>query len=114
MSVEGAVPNADGAQIDPKKVIEYALSPEHPVGRNKARVFEAALGFNQANAAELFRQLQAGVADAVAQPGKVDQFGARYTTDIPVVGPKDLGIVRTGWIVTPGSDVPIPTTMFVK
>ena len=90
------------------------MNPEHPVGGNKAKVFEAALGFNQANAAELIRQLQDGVTKIAAQPGKVDQFGARYTVDISVVGPKGSGIVRTGWIIKAGSGVPILTTMFVK
>ena len=66
MAVEGAVPNADRAQIDPRKAIEYALNPGHPVGGNKARVFAAALGFNPLNAAELIRQLQEGVAETVA------------------------------------------------
>ena len=113
-AVEGAVPNADKAQIDPRKATEYALNPEHPVGGNKARVFDSALGFNQANAADLIRQLQEGVTRIPAQPGKADQFGGRYTVDIPVVGPKGLGIVRTGWIVRPGSDTPVLTTMFVK
>ena len=84
------------------------------VGRNKAKVFEAVLGFNQANAGELLRQLREGVSKVAAQPGKFDAFGARFTADIPVIGPKGSGVVRTGWIIKPGSDVPILTTMFVK
>lgn len=106
--------NAERAVIDMKKVEEYALNPDHPVGGNKAKVFESALGFNRSNMRDLLDQIRAGVRTAVARPGAVDQYGARFTVDIDVVGPKGSGAVRTGWILTPGSDVPRLTTMFVK
>ena len=35
--------------IDPRKLTEYALNPDNPVGRHKARVFEQALGFTKDN-----------------------------------------------------------------
>lgn len=41
------LPNVDLAVVDPAKVRDYLLSPEHPIGRGKARCF-AALGFRQA------------------------------------------------------------------
>lgn len=31
--------------IDPNKLIDYALNPNHPEGKHKARVFETALGY---------------------------------------------------------------------
>jgi len=40
------LPNADRVRIDERKVRGYLLSPSHPVGRFKARVF-AALGFGE-------------------------------------------------------------------
>jgi filamentous hemagglutinin len=43
-----------------------------------------------------------------------DQFGARFTVDIPVVGPRASGVVRTGWIYKAGSSAPELTTLFVK
>ena len=36
------LPNADAATVDDAKVRDYLLSPEHPVGRFKARVFRSA------------------------------------------------------------------------
>jgi hypothetical protein len=104
---------ADRAVIDPRKLTEYALNPSHPVGGNKARVFEK-LGFNQGNAGELMQQLRTGVMENTPIPGKVDQFGARFTVDIPVVGPAGNGVVRTGWIYKTGSNTPELTTLFVK
>ena len=98
--VEGAasLAGANRAFIDQRKLTEYALNPKHPTGGNKARVFESALGFNQNNAAALLAQLRSGVMNNTPILGRVDQFGARYTVDISVVGPAGAGVVRTGWI----------------
>ena len=40
---ENLLPNLEKATIDPRKLTEYALNPEHPVGGNKAKVFESTL-----------------------------------------------------------------------
>jgi filamentous hemagglutinin len=37
--------NAHRAVVGARKIVDYALNPNHPVGRHKARVFAAALGF---------------------------------------------------------------------
>ena len=105
---------ANQAVIDPRKLTEYALNPAHPVGGNKARVFESALGFTKDNADDLMRQLQQGVVNHPAIPGKVNEFGTRFTVDIPVTGPRGSGVVRSGWIYKPGSNTPELTTIFVK
>lgn len=105
---------ANRAKIDPRKLIEYALNPNHPSGVNKAKVFESALGFNQSNAGGLLQQLLRGVMTNTPTAGKVDNFGARFTVDIPVRGPSGNGVVRTGWIYRVGSDIPELTTLFVR
>ena len=68
--------NADQAIIDPRKLTDYALNPDHPTGGNKAKVFESALGITQANAEVLLEQIQQGVANQPPVPGKVDQFSS--------------------------------------
>jgi filamentous hemagglutinin len=105
---------ADRAIIDPRKLTGYALNPSHPVGANKARVFQSALGFTTNNADELIAQLMAGLKSSPAVAGKVDQYGARFTVDIHVTGPSGSGTVRTGWIYKVGSDTPELTTLYVK
>ena len=105
---------ANRAVIDPRKLTEYALNPNHPVGGNKAKVFESVLGFNQSNASTLMTQLQKGVMNVTPIAGKSDKFGTRFTLDIPVTGPLGSGTVRTGWIYKPGSNTPELTTLFVK
>ena len=106
--------NAEKAVIDPRKLTEYALNHAHPVGGNKAIVFESALGFNQSNADSLLKQIQQGVVNHSPVAGTVDKFGARFTVDIPVIGPTGNGVVRTGWIFKGESEIPELTTLFVK
>lgn len=103
------------ATINPNKLTGYALNPEHPVGSNKAKVFENALEYNQSNADGLMKQIYEKLPQNEAILGKIDQYGQRYTVDIPITGPNGNTVnVRTGWIIKTGSDVPELTTIFVK
>ncbi|PPK71141.1 hypothetical protein V5P93_003004 [Actinokineospora auranticolor] len=108
------VKGAESATIDSRKLTEYALNPDHPVGGNKARVFESALGFNLSNADDLMNQLKRGVLENPAVAGKADQYGSRCTVEIPVVGPKGNGRVVTGWMVPANGGPTTSNTLFVK
>jgi hypothetical protein len=44
------LPNAERAVIDIVKLTDYYLSPDHPRGRHKARVFASALGMTASEA----------------------------------------------------------------
>ena len=103
------------AIIDPRKLTDYALNPNHPVGGNKAKVFESALGYNQSNASQLMKQIQKNLANTPTTLGKVDQYGQRYTVDMLIKGPNGkTATVRTGWIIKSDSNIPEMTTLFVK
>lgn len=111
----GRLINAEKAVIDPNKVTSYALNTTHPVGGNKAKVFESALGYNQTNAGALIAKVQEGAKLYPAQLGKADKFGQRITIDMPITGPNgNTATVRTGWIYDPGSSTPRMTTLYVK
>ncbi|WP_196492163.1 DUF6883 domain-containing protein, partial [Pseudomonas fluorescens] len=111
----GRLVNAEKAVIDPSKVTSYALNTAHPVGGNKAKVFESALGYNQTNAASLITKVQEGAALYPAKLGASDKFGQRITIDMPITGPNgNTATVRTGWIYDPGSATPRMTTLYVK
>ena len=113
--VKGALPNAENAVIDANKITGYALDFAHPVGGNKAVVFDLALGYNQSNTGELIAKVQEGVRTNPATLGKADQFGQRFTVDMPITGPNSNTVmVRTGWIFDPGSTIPRLTTIYVK
>jgi filamentous hemagglutinin len=104
---------APRAEIGVRKLLGYALNPAHERGGGKARVFATALGFGLSNYEGLLDQLRRGAMAARARPGRVDEFGARYIVDIPVVGPRGRAVVRTAWIYYPGSLVPRLITLYV-
>jgi len=116
---EGAgdlLPNVEKVTVDTRKVTEYALNPNNTSGgANKARVFESALGYNQSNSSHLMQQIQVKLPTSKAVLGVADKYGQRFTVDITVTGPNGkTAIVRTGWILEPGSEVPRMTTIYVK
>jgi len=118
-SVEGTgsnLPNVDKVTIDSRKVTDYALNPKNlSGGADKAKVFDSALGYNQSNAGQLMEQIKTKLPSSEAVLGKLDQYGQRFTVDIPITGPNgNTAIVRTGWILELGADVPRMTTLFVK
>ena len=114
-TVENTLPNLDKAVINPNKLTGYALNPEHPVGGNKAKVFESALGYNKSNADDLIQQVYEKLPQNEAILGTLDQYDQRYTVNMPITGPNGNTVnVRTGWIIKTGSDAPELTTIYVK
>jgi len=113
--LKNPLPNLENANINPKKLTEYALNPAHPVGGNKAKVFESTLGYNQSNADDLMKKVYSKLNESEAVVGKLDQYGQRYTVDMNITGPNGSSkIVRTGWIIKLGSTIPELTTIYVK
>ena len=95
--MDNVIPNIERAIINPRKLYEYALNPKHPIGRNKAKVFENALGYNQSNTDDLIRQIYEKLPNSKVLLGKVDEYGQRYTIDINIIGPNDnMVTVRIG------------------
>jgi filamentous hemagglutinin len=60
------------------------------------------------NAEDLIAQIREGVMKRQPVPGKVDQYGSRFTGVVPV--PKGSGVVRTGWIFDRGLTPRLTTT----
>ncbi|MEU1803022.1 DUF6883 domain-containing protein [Streptomyces sp. NPDC019937] len=92
-------PDFRDAAFDDRKLTEYALNPEHPVGKNKARVIKSRTGLGQEDAAEVKRQIMDQVQRGGAQPGKGDQYGQRWIRDVELSGSNGSMTVRTAWIV---------------
>ncbi len=111
---ETPLPNFDKAEINPKKLTDYALNPDHPVGGNKARVFKSALGYDKNNAGELIEQIYSKLPESEAVMGKLDQYGQRYTVDMSITGVNgNTATVRTGWIVKTECEIPSLTTLYI-
>jgi hypothetical protein len=51
--------NARQAIVDERKLIAYLLDPSHPRGRDKARIFKSALGYDRASGMGLIDQIRA-------------------------------------------------------
>ena len=107
------IPNADRAFIDPRKLAEYSLSPEHPVGGHKAILFERVLGITAEHAEELREILFHVAARASAAAGRLDEFGQRYTIDFTLCTTIGTTSMHSAWIVRPTEDFPRLTTCFV-
>ena len=106
---------AGSVRIDPRKLTQYALDADSPIGKHKAVLFERLLGFTKENHAALLGQLAEGAMQADVTLHSEDSFGARYTADIPVKGTEERhAVVRTGWIIPPGSREAHLATLYVK
>lgn len=101
--------------IPPRKLTDYALNLENPVGRDKAVIFQRLLGFTQDNYELLLVQISEQALDNEAVLGRNDEHGQRYTVDLEIIGIEgQREIVRTGWIVEPESNVARLVTLYVR
>jgi len=96
-------PDLANGEIHPNKIAGYAMNPDHPVGGHKYRVIHSVTGLDVGDAAKVEEQIRAGVRNATPDLGKADEFGQRWTVDLPLSGPKGTITVRTAWIVDAGS-----------
>ena len=80
------LPNADRAQIDPDKLRGYLLSSTHPIGRFKARFFNA-LGFSADTWQELEQAFRIQHLTQDAQLADTTKEGQKYTIRAILIGP---------------------------
>jgi hypothetical protein len=102
----GEKPRFENVEIDQRKISEYVMNAEHPHGQHKFRVINSATGLTAKDADQIETQIRDGVKNGTPVAGKNDQYGQRWSVDIPVTGPAGTMTVRTAWIVEPGSDQP--------
>lgn len=106
------LPNADQAVIDRRKLTDYALSPEHPVGRFKSAFF-ASLGFTARNWEKLDLELRKLVLWSTAELGELTRFGQKYVVRGRITGPQGrTAEVLTVWIILKGEQVPRLVTAY--
>lgn len=113
-----ALPGADRAEIPREKLCDYALCPDHPDGRHKARVFQSALGISRWDWEHLRDQIAEGVKTAtVSEVRRRTTFGFLYGVPILVEGLNgETHEVVTAWIVDEEEDDGAPrlTTAYVN
>jgi hypothetical protein len=100
------LPNGDHAILDPRKLTDYSLNPDHDDGKHKAWLFQTVLGITQDNYRLLLDALREAAARADVVIGKQDKYGQRYVVDFEFAGPGGKAVVRSAWIIRAGEDVP--------
>jgi Domain of unknown function (DUF6883) len=105
--------HADRAILDLDKIEDYCLSPAHPRGRHKARVFREALGLGRSDAEWLRQALLDGLSEQEAAELANDNYGTRWRVDIPVTRQNRRAVVRTIWIVRSSEREPRFVTCWV-
>lgn len=107
------LPNAARAVVDMRKLRDYCLDPNSPKGRDKARVFKAALGLTRNDAGFLRDALLSAALGQDCQVGEADDYGQRYTLIFLLETAAGRCQVRSGWIVRHDEDFPRLTTCYV-
>ena len=110
------LPGWERAEIPRDKLVRYVLNPEHPRGRDKARVFRAVLGIGQEDADylhdELVRALAEGRVSAM-RPGYGG--GTQYEVPLTIRGLNGVEqTVTSAWYFPPGSDAPRLVTLYMR
>jgi SPP1 gp7 family putative phage head morphogenesis protein len=91
--------NVDRARFAASKLTNYSMDPTSPRGRDKARVWQAALGMDKGHAQEVERQIMARLAELPAVKSDADEYGERYSVFVPVTGPNGRTVdVLSAWI----------------
>jgi|SRR4051794_40650979 hypothetical protein len=107
------LPGGDQAIIDPRKVIDYCLNPDHEDGQHKARLFASILGLTINHADQLLRALRTAAATEKAVMSKQDKYGQRYLVDFEFRGQAATATIRSAWIIRPDETVPRLVTCYI-
>lgn len=107
------LPHGDRAVLGIRKIEDYCLSPAHPRGRHKARVFRKALDVGRGDAAWLRDVLLEAARDGEASQLAADAWGSRWRVDVTIGRHGKRAVVRTIWIVRTGENVPRFVTCWV-
>lgn len=78
------LPHSDEAVLDIRKIEDYCLSPSHPRGRHKARVFREALGLQRSDGVWLRDILLEAARSSEASPISIDPWGTYWRFDATV------------------------------
>jgi len=107
------LPRAEEAVVDPRKLRDYCLNPNHPGGKHKARVFRSALGLTRGDGPELREAILQAAQQQEAQPTRTDSYGIRYVLDFEMSTSHGHATVRSTWIVRSDEAFPRLTSCYV-
>jgi len=108
------LPNAELAYVPMEKLVNYALSKNHPVGKHKAVVFETVLGITAEDAEFLRDKILEAVLVNDAAPTRRDVFGSRFQVEFDLERDGRVACIITAWILETDEISPRMTTCYIK
>lgn len=109
-----ALPNFPDAVIPRQKLVNYLLDPLHKEGQHKARVFKAALDFDQSSWEQLAQAILAELPYYPATFGSEGKWGKKYEVTLPITGRNERTVdVLTVWIIRLETNFPTFVTALV-
>jgi hypothetical protein len=106
------LPNGDRAIVDERKLRDYCLSPTHPYGKHKAKLFKRILGITHNHSDILHAALLKAAADLDATATRDNGFGQLYEMTFEMTGPTETAPVLCVWITLRGEDFPRLVTCY--
>jgi hypothetical protein len=114
MSIDRALSSADRADVEPEKVRDYLLSPEHPIGQFKAMFFRA-LGYQRDRWQVLHAALVQAARTGVVETAVNTPYGRKYELSGTLEGPAGRSAEITSiWIVRADGDNPRFVTAYPR
>jgi len=108
------LPNGRAAIVEDAKITGYLLNPAHPVGGNKAKLFNALLGIDLTNSAVLKDALLTAARDGEANLGRTSHHGEKYELRFQMTGQRGTYTILSVWIVPAGLDEPRLVTAYIE
>ena len=100
------IPNSDRAVIEPSKLTDYLLNPEHKRGGAKARLL-IQFGYSSENCQQLETDIRNFHLSADVDVIKETAYGTRYEISTALSTPVNRQLfVRTVWQIDKGTDFP--------
>lgn len=104
------LPGGAHAHVDDRKLRDYLLSLDHPIGQLKARFFRA-VGLGVAD--DLASALRAVANTGIVAGQVLSEHGTKYIVDGRVRTPTGVDVdLRTIWIVATGESAPRLVTAY--
>lgn len=108
------LPSRNCARIEPAKLTEYLLNPDHPEGAGKAAFFTR-MGYTRANPSALERDLLQIARTGVATETIVTHYGTKYVVDGGAMSPNGrVFVIRTVWLMQPETIGPHLVTAYPR
>lgn len=102
------------AYIPKEKLVNYALNPDHPVGKEKAKAFKEALGYTRENSDELQSKILELFREDKLVLKKENEHGKQYEQLMRITGPNGkTANVMTAWIKENKSAEPRLVSLYV-